>query len=426
MTELLSEKYRCWPVRLSRTAFFLLSAAFLACSTDLPIVPEDLSETKFKYFDEHGDILKSIIDDSGDTLKFMDFAPTFIGRTDSLKIIIVYGDTVDLVLQLSVTDNFYFQVSRNDIRFSKNNKKDSLTVTYTPDTPGKKSLGYLRLQLSDWADSLRIRGVGLGSYLDLEMIFIPGRGFSMGLDSATAAGKVDTLDQWGVHDVTLSSFFIGRYEVTNLQYYEFWTEVKPFYTPEDSSDIGIWPDVALDKPNYPVVGVSWEDATAFCQWLSLRTGEHYTLPTEAQWEFVASGGQDREYPWSAAAGEEGGTGSDSTNPGPLANVKLGNDGYTFTAPVNSLPAGTSTAGVLNMAGNVWEWCHDWYDPDYYRAEEETWVDPQGGSDPEHMLFKVIRGGSWLEEIDQARCANRAALAPDVREVNIGFRVMRLP
>ena len=213
MTELLSEKYRCWPVRLSRTAFFLLSAAILACNTDLPIMPEqsEFSEAGIK-----------------PSVESINFDPTFIGRTDSLNIDIEYGDTVDMILLLSVTDTFYFHVSPDSFFLSKKTKKVATTVTYRPDVPGKVSLGYLVLVTHDWADSartvpdtigidsLRISGVGQGSYLDLEMIFVPGGSFSMGLDSAAAAASVDTRDQGGGDDVTLSSFFILHYQLTNL------------------------------------------------------------------------------------------------------------------------------------------------------------------------------------------------------------------
>ncbi|MFH1069213.1 MAG: SUMF1/EgtB/PvdO family nonheme iron enzyme [Candidatus Glassbacteria bacterium] len=422
MSELLADNRYTGPVRLIRAAFFLSLAALFACDTNLPIAPEksEFSETGLKF-----------------SLQSVNFDPTFIGRTDSQKIDIEYGDTLDMVLLVSVSDTLYFAVFPDSFFFTKRNKKFAATVTYTPEVPGEANLGYLRLITHGWADSartipdtigadsLRLAGVGQGAYLDLEMMFIPGGSFSMGLDSAAAAASVDTRDQWGVHEVTLSSFFIGRYEVTNLQYYEFWTEVKPGHTPEDTVDIGVWPNVALEKPNFPVVGMSWEDAMAYCQWLSLRTGEHYALPTEAQWEYVATGGEGREYPWSQA-GLDSSAVSDSVNPGPYANVKLGKDGYTFTAPVNSFPAGAGKFGTLNMAGNVWEWCLDWYDPDYYRSESDTWVDPQGSLNPEHRLFRVVRGGSCLEDLGQARCANRAALSPGNREVNTGFRVARLP
>ena len=246
----------------------------------------------------------------------------------------------------------------------------------------------------------------------------------MGLDSTTAIADSADFDEIGKHEVTLSDFFIASYEVTNIQYYEFWKEAGTDRTPKDTSAMGAWPDVALNKPNFPAVGVSWLDAVAFCNWLSLRTGERYTLPTEAQWEFVATGGRERKFPWSLLEGETDTTSAEN----PLTvytNIRRGGDGYTFTAPVDAFPAGASAFGPLNMAGNVWEWCLDWYDPNYY-GSQEIFVDPQGSTDPEHQTFRVIRGGSWLDDSHEARCTNRAALAPENREINTGFRVVRLP
>ncbi len=410
-----------WPVRVFRPAFFLVALLVLSCSEDLPIEPEE-SE-----FSEAGIKLSA---------EAVPFQPTVLGRADTFALLIEYGDTVDMFLHMHLDDNEHFTLSPDTFAFSKTKKKLDVELTYKPTTINQPDLGQLVLitynppdtltgQIDTVGiDTLRLSGKGTGQFLDLELVFVLGGSFGMGIDSVSAFEDVDRHDQWGEHSVVLSDFFMGRYEVTNLQYYEFWSEVKPAHTPRDSSVTGNWPQVALLKPNFPVVGVNWDDATAFCRWLSLRTGERYTLPTEAQWQYAASGGQGRQYPWSVTGDSQEPV--DTTDPGPLANTLMGGDGYTYTAPVDAFSAGASALGPLNMAGNVWEWCLDWYDPDYYRAEYETWVDPQGTQVPDHFVFKIVRGGSWFEPVSQASCTNRSALSPENREFNIGFRVVRLP
>ena len=436
------------PVRLCRPAFFLGIILLGACNTDLPIAPE---ESKFS---EARLSLKPPV---------VNFDPTFIGRTSSDTVGVEYGDTVDIVLRMHLTDTTHFTLAAGKVitdfaspdsivvSLSKKVRQLTLTLSYKPMVVDQVNLAVLYLETFRWTDSLktvrvpvgidsvRLAGVGLGYYQDLEMIFIPGGTFPMGRDSAASGGDVAFHDEWNEHQVTVSDFFIGRYEVTNLQYYEFWQEVNPDtiphdrdttiagHTPRDTTEIGKWPAVALDKPNFPVIGVSWYDAMAFCGWLSLRTGEHYTLPTEAQWEYTARGGKNREFPWSvtdSAQAPADTAGAALT----LVNVRRGADGYTFTAPVDAFADGASAFGPLNMAGNVWEWCFDWYDQDYYRSADSSAVrrDPQGSTDPEHEIFKVIRGGSWLDDLVEARCTNRSAIAPVNREINVGFRVVRLP
>ncbi len=407
------------PLRFFRPSFFLALLLAASCANELLIAPEE-SE-----FSEAG--IKLSVDAAT-------FRPTVLGRSDTFALSIEYGDTVDMVLLLSLDDTSHFTVSPDSFVFSKKKKMLDVTLTYTPAAVGQADLGYLVLVTHDppdtltgvidtlGVDSLRLSGAGSGQFLDLELIFVRGGTFSMGIDSAAAFDDMDKRDQWGEHTVELSDFFIGRYEVTNLQYYEFWTEVRPDHTPLDSSITGSWPQVARQQPNFPVVGVNWDDATAFCSWLSLRTGGLYTLPTEAQWQYAASGGENRQYPWSLVGDEP----ADTLDPGPLANTFKSGDGYTFTAPVDAFSAGASAFGPLNMAGNVWEWCLDWYDKDYYRADYETWVDPQGTQVPDNFVFKIVRGGSWFEPVSQASCTNRAALSPENGELNTGFRVVRLP
>lgn len=426
------------PVRFLRPVFFLL-LLLAACDSDLPIEPEEIT---------FGEAEIVIFQDSlASSTEVFNFDPTFIGRDNYREIKIEYRDTLGLELLVAASDTTFspspvFKVDpdHEHIIFTKKNNTATINLIFTPDYPIGKELGYLILKRFAWQDTLhtvadtigtdyfRLAGVEQSFYLDLEMVFIPGNSFTMGLDSATAAIDTASIDEIGEHGVTLSDFFIGLYEVTNIQYYEFWIEDATREPPRDTLGIGKWPQVALDKPNYPVVGVSWHDAMDFCSWLSLRTSEHYTLPTEAQWEYAATGGARRKWPWSLLPEEE--TEEESSEPtdsASLANTRMSGDGYTYTAPVDAFQSGASAFGIYNMSGNVWEWCLDWYHEDYYIFFlDKTIDDPQGPDDPEHHLFKVVRGGSWLDDLHEARCSNRGALDPRNREISVGFRVVKLP
>ena len=241
------------------------------------------------------------------------FEPTFIGRQSMMEIPVTYMDTFTLDLSISSSDSTVFLVSPTSFQFNKNKKTTTLTITFEPQIPDSTVVSQLRFEtFSDLfspdsamervgLDSILMEGLGKSYYLDLEMVFIPGGSFMMGSGTAEDTANVyyQNPDELFARQVDLSDFFIGRYEVTNQQYYEFWVEQGDSTNrPEYSPVIGSWPEDALNKPNHPVVGLSWEDALAFCRWLSLRTSHHYTLPTEAQWEYAATGGEVRQYPWS--------------------------------------------------------------------------------------------------------------------------------
>jgi formylglycine-generating enzyme required for sulfatase activity len=176
-----------------------------------------------------------------------------------------------------------------------------------------------------------------------------------------------------------------------------------------------WDDPAFNRPRQPVVGVSWPDAVAYCEWLSEALSAHpsipqgerirYRLPTEAEWEKAALGGTDgAKYPW----GEEPFEAPDGTRDG---RFKQDATWEVDTAPPNGY-------GIVDIGFNVHEWCSDWYDPAYYAVSPEQ--DPKGPPSGER---RASRGGAWRHAVKVARCAARSSIPPEYRYNDYGFRVV---
>jgi formylglycine-generating enzyme required for sulfatase activity len=226
----------------------------------------------------------------------------------------------------------------------------------------------------------------------IEWVWIPPGPFSMGDDYNTGDA-----DERPVHTVNLDGYYISRYEITFELYDKYCDE-----TGEDRPDDNSW-----GRENRPVIFVTWDDAEGFCQWLSRRTGETIQLPTEAQWEKAAKGTTIRLYPW-----------GNSTPDCNRANFS-GCSGQTNT--VGSSPAGQSPYGIQDMAGNVWEWCRDWYKSDYYASPEASQDNTTG---PTEGTERVIRGGSWGLGPKALRCANRNSQIPTYSSNSLGFRISK--
>lgn len=168
-----------------------------------------------------------------------------------------------------------------------------------------------------------------------------------------------------------------------------------------------------DRPDHPVVHVTWDDAVAFCEWSRTR------LPTEAEWEHAARGGLDRKrFPWGNDL-EPGGTHLMNVFQGDFPGRNTCADGFAGTAPVRSFPA--NGYGLHEMTGNVWEWCADWFDARTYTPAPGT--DPTG---PPRGTARVMRGGSYLchhSYCTRYRVAARSSSTPDSTSGNVGFRVV---
>lgn len=249
--------------------------------------------------------------------------------------------------------------------------------------------------------------------LEPQMVCIPAGKFLMGSTREQVARAIrDGVDKnWTraeipQHTVELSEYLIGKYPITNLEYRTFLREAK--YMPRG------WEGerFSAEKEDHPVVNVSWSDAHAYCAWLSEKTGKLYSLPTEAEWEKAARGEEGRLYPWGNRF---------SLHYANTLETKLGG-----TSEVGQFsPRGDSPYGCADMAGNVWEWCNDWFDEHEYRNRVGQRVkDPLG---PDVGETRVLRGGSFYFNRAHARCALRYWHYPNhMLRSMVGFRVCISP
>jgi formylglycine-generating enzyme required for sulfatase activity len=291
----------------------------------------------------------------------------------------------------------------------------------------------------------------LRNSIGMDLVRIPPGEFVMGNHDELAilarafpryeARRLQELDDELPHKVRITkAYYLGAYEVTRGQFQRFVQHTSYVSEAERDATGGwgynptlgdfqgrdprySWKDAGFaQSDDHPVVNITWNDAVAFCQWLSRREGRTYRLPTEAEWEYACRAGTASRY----AFGDDPealtrfanvfDAASRDAFPGWVRYALPSSDGYTFTAPVGRFRP--NAFGLHDMHGNVWEWCSDWYRDDYYAVSPVD--DPQG---PASGHLRSRRGGAWHSFALYARSSYRNFNTPRSRYPNLGLRVL---
>ncbi len=261
-----------------------------------------------------------------------------------------------------------------------------------------------------------------------DMALIPAGSFMMGSEDGFDSEKP-------VHEVYLDAFYMDKYQVTVAKFKAFieatgyktdaekaghsyayegtrWVQKKGIHWQHNAKG----ELVAPNDMNHPVIHVSWNDAQAYARWTGKR------LPTEAEWEYAArSGAKGYKYSWGneAPRGKKGGNIADEALKRVFKDWAVWegyDDGFVYTAPVGSFEP--NEFGLYDMTGNVWEWCEDWYEENYYKGRPNLDRNPKG---PSTGQLRVLRGGSWNINPPYLRCANRNWVIPTYQDFNVGIR-----
>lgn len=220
------------------------------------------------------------------------------------------------------------------------------------------------------------------------MVYIAGGEFFMGNPNYDAP-----YNETPVRTVTIHAFYMDATEVTNRQY-------RAFLEATGHRQPAFWSDNRFNQPDLPVVGVTWYDADAYAKWAGKR------LPTEAEWEYAVRGGlKNNLFPW----------GNEEVN----GKAHFGQD-YRFGTPMKVASFSANNFGLYDMAGNVDEWCADYYQEDAYRIVGTN--NPTGPAQP--TWGKVIRGGSYYEDYFYLRCSSRKGMSADSHSQAVGFRCVK--
>jgi formylglycine-generating enzyme required for sulfatase activity len=297
--------------------------------------------------------------------------------------------------------------------------------------------------------------VDLGGGVKLRLTLIPPGEFKMGSgESAEATAEFSKKnngpgldadlfsDEHPQHRVRITkAFYMGRYHVTRGQFRQFVKDsgyvTDAEGTGEKSGGSGwnperktlergakySWRNAGFDQTDeHPVINVSWNDAVAFCKWLSGKEGNTYRLPTEAEWEYACRAGTTTRYSSGDDPETLAGVGNiaDATMKAKFPDYKYtieASDGYAFTSPVGAFKP--NAFGLYDMHGNAWQWCADRYGDDYYAMSPAD--DPTG---PNSGELRVLRGGAWGNGPLGSRSAARFWFTPGRRSAETGFRVAR--
>ena len=299
-----------------------------------------------------------------------------------------------------------------------------------------------------WKSKHQKLAVDLGRGMNMKLVLIPAGEFMMGSGESaeeTAAFFNKTYGEDFLtavffrcehpqHRVRITKpFYLGTYHVTRGQFRQFVKDTVYKTDAEKGAEPGAWgwdPDKKTFRFNgkyswrnagfeqtdeHPVVYVSWNDAVAFCKWLSRKEGKTYRLPTEAEWEYACRAGTTTRY-YSGDDPEtlaKVGNVADAAAKAKFPNWKYtikASDGYVFTAPVGKFKP--NAFGLYDMHGNAWQWCADRYGAEYYAASPAD--DPTG---PDSGDVRVLRGGSWFYWPNDSRSASRCGLTPDNRSID---------
>ncbi len=227
------------------------------------------------------------------------------------------------------------------------------------------------------------------------------------------------------HRIALPAFGISKFPVTNAEFAMF-VEDRGYTTQYYWTNMGwkalqarpqtrpaFWDDPRFSQPIHPVVGITWYEAVAFCNWLSAREGKTYRLPTEPEWEYAARGPEStRNFPW-----------GDHYQPDRTNTAELG---IGATTSVDRFPQGASPSGVWDMGGNVFEWTLSKWGPNWQTCEFfYPYESGDGREEIEGSGARVMRGGSWFNRYHEALCAYRSRYLAGSRASNIGFRIVAL-
>ncbi|MEM7111885.1 MAG: SUMF1/EgtB/PvdO family nonheme iron enzyme [Chloroflexota bacterium] len=304
----------------------------------------------------------------------------------------------------NIINNFAFQPTSEATSQATQIQSTPVTTQTSVDTESTLASQSAQLQSIETPSNGPAKGTITTRVKDgATVVYVSAGSFMMG--SREDELNVDK-DEFPQHAVTLTGYWIDQFEVSNERY-------RICVNDGVCAASLLATDSNFNDTNQPVVGISWHNAVAYCKWAGGR------LPTEAEWEYAARGAENQIFPWGNELDGNYLNFCDANCEYTDWKDESYNDGYKQTAPIGTYVENKSWVAVYDMPGNVWEWVNDWYDPNYY--ERSPVVNPTG---PANGTTKVIRGGSWFNEIQKARATHRSVKNPSAASNTIGFRCVQ--